>query len=164
MLETIFTIALLLLLLVGILLIIVLIRKKSFGSLAQNRVYSDTKQLPGEVLYADSLFLKGKPDYILKKGEEYIPVEVKTGKTPTTPYQNHIMQLMVYCALIEENYGQKPNIGIIKYPEKEFTIAYTEEMKLALQNVIDQMREIIETGKEPLCFHKEHQISLGLVK
>jgi CRISPR-associated exonuclease Cas4 len=150
---------LLLLIFVGILLVVVHLRKRSFGTLSQEHIYSDAGKMPGSVLFSDSFLLKGKPDYIVKKGNEYIPVEVKTGKTPTTPYKNHVMQLIAYCVLVEENYGQRPKIGVIKYPENEFTIEYTDERKIELKNILSEMREIKKSGREPICSHPEHQVS-----
>jgi CRISPR-associated exonuclease Cas4 len=135
---------------------VVYLRQKSFGSLSGRSIYSDTKELPGMVLYSDTLKLKGKPDYILKKGNEYIPVEVKTGKTPLTPYPNHVAQLVAYCVLVEEKYNSHPKFGVIKYPEKEFQIEYTNEQKEKLKKVIKEMVDIKKSGQEPTCSHPEH--------
>ncbi len=147
-----------LLILVGILLAIVILKQKSFGSVAGNRVYSDTQHIPGEVIYSDELQLKGKPDYVIKEGDSYIPIEVKTGKTPSTPYQNHVMQLLAYCALVETTYNTKVPYGIVKYPEREFRVEYTQEMKNNLFKTLAEMRAIKESGEEPICTHPQHNI------
>lgn len=136
-----------------------ILKNKSFGTLSEKHIYSDTQSIPGEVLYSDVLKLKGKPDYIIKKGDTYVPVEVKTGKTPTYPYKNHIMQLVAYCALVEGNYQKKVTHGVIKYPENEFQIEYTDARKRELADIINEMLDFIESGKEPQCNHPEHQIS-----
>ncbi len=146
----------LLFLILGVLAVILFFKRKSFGTLAGTSVYSDTKQLPGEVLYSETLQLKGKPDYIIKKGNEYIPVEIKTGKTPEMPYRNHVAQLFAYCALIEEKYAVRPKYGVIKYPEREFNLEYTPEGEKGIQHLIAEMKNLIESGVEPQCNHPEH--------
>lgn len=147
-----------LLLIVGVLFTVFYLKQKSFGAISGNNIYSDTKQMPGEVLYSDTLKLKGKPDYIIKKGNEYIPVEVKTGKTPSVPYKNHVAQLFAYCALINEQYSVRPKYGVIKYPEREFEIEYTEQGEKGVQATIQEMIGMKESGEEPQCRHPEHNI------
>ena len=78
-------------------------------------IYQDT-QAAGGLLVSNKHRLKGRPDLLLKQGNVIIPVEVKTGKTPTRPYDSHVMQLVAYCVLVEENYGIRPPYGIIRYP------------------------------------------------
>jgi CRISPR-associated exonuclease Cas4 len=120
------------------------------------RIYSDSEASPGEVLYSQVLPLVGKPDYIIKEGAAYIPIEVKTGKTPSEPYTSHTMQLMAYCFLIEENYNVTPPGGYIKYPDKEFRIAYTEEAKKSLKYLVKEIMIVKKSGEELHCNHKEH--------
>ena len=54
-------------------------------------------------LYSKKYNIAGKPDFIIKKNNTYIPVEFKTGNN-NKPHKNHINQLIAYCHLIEENY------------------------------------------------------------
>lgn len=145
-----------LLIIIGVLFVFIFLKRKSLGSIGGNNIYTDTKTMPGDVLYSDTLQLKGKPDYIIKKGTEYIPVEVKTGKTPSTPYPNHTVQLFAYCALIEEKYSVRPSYGVIKYPEREFEIMYSEKEKTAIQKLIHEMQDMKTSGVEPQCNHPEH--------
>lgn len=141
-----------------VLFLAVFLKRKSFGSLATKPVYSDTSTIPGKVLYSDKLQLKGKPDYIIKKGNEYIPVEVKMGKTPTTPYRNHIAQLFAYCVLLEETYAIRPRYGVIKYPEKEFEIEYTEQGEEGIKKTIQEIITMKKSEEEPYCSHAEHNL------
>lgn len=145
-----------LLLIVGILFVFIFLKRKSFETIGGKNIYSDTKTLPGEALYSETLQLKGKPDYIIKKGNDYIPVEVKTGRTPDIPYRNHVAQLFAYCALIEGKYSVRPKYGVIKYPEREFEIEYTPEGEKGLQQLISEMNEMRESEVEPRCKHSEH--------
>lgn len=141
---------------VAMALLVVMLGKWSLGTLAGTSIYADTESSPGEVLYSDRLQLKGKPDYIMKDGDHVYPVEVKTGKTPAAPYPGHIMQLMAYCALIEDTYHSVPEYGVIKYPEKEYRIDYTEQQKTALKQMLEELKKVKESGIEPTCTHPYH--------
>src|SRR5919204_1185822 len=100
----------LLVLLAGVVLLIVLSRRASrFGSLAGTRIYQDSPTRPGELLFASSLPLCGKPDYLIKTADGIVPVEYKSGKTaPAVPYPSHVFQLIAYCLLVAEHYGSRP--------------------------------------------------------
>ena len=66
-------------------------------------VYTDTRAW-GKVekpLYDHGLGLTGKPDYLVEKDGQLIPVEVKSGRAPEAPYDSHIYQLAAYCLLVE---------------------------------------------------------------
>src|SRR5688572_13440327 len=100
---TFFAITAFILFVLGILLLLFISKKRSdFGILNSTKIYSDTDKNPGETLYSKTINLVGKPDYLIKEDGMIIPVEIKTGKTPKTPYLNHTMQLMAYCLLVEE--------------------------------------------------------------
>jgi len=131
-------------------------QQKGIGILKGSKVYSDSEGKPGEVLFSKTLALSGKPDYLIRENGLIIPVEVKSGRTPEEPYQNHEMQLMAYCLLVEENYGIRPPGGYIKYPHKEFKVAYTDEAKNAIKDLVGEMLLLKHSGKEPKCNHPDH--------
>ena len=72
----------------------------------------------GKVMYADTgkwekvekpLYdpvtqVAGRPDYLVQHGREVIPVEVKSGSAPDSPYDSHIFQLAAYCLLVAVSY------------------------------------------------------------
>lgn len=151
-------IVIILIILVGLLGFVVFLKQRSFGSVSKEHVYSDAGKMTGEVLFSDEFLLKGKPDYIIQSGDEFIPVEVKTGKTPQSSYKNHIMQLVAYCVLVEANYPSRPSHGIIKYPDNEFVIDFTDEKKNELRKIMEDMRVLQESGEEPTCSHPDHQL------
>jgi len=123
-------------------------QKKKLGVLTQPPVSVDLLEQPADNLYATSLPLVGRPDYILKHRDFLIPIEVKTGRTPTTPYFNHIMQLIAYCVLITESYQVRPPYGIIKYPEREFQINFTEKYEDMFRNIARTMLAYKAGGKQ----------------
>ena len=45
--------------------------------------------------------LRGRPDQIIRIGEDLIPVELKTGKIPKKPHKSHQFQILAYLHLIE---------------------------------------------------------------
>jgi CRISPR-associated exonuclease Cas4 len=130
----------------------------SLGSVGKDRIYQDSLSTPGEILFAKTINLSGKPDYIIHNREGIIPIEVKTGKPPEYPYENHIMQLMAYCLLVDEHYKSRPPGGIIRYQQtgREFKIAYTKDAEDAVRKLVKEISEKRASGKEPTCTHPEH--------
>lgn len=108
--------------------------------------YADSENTPGEILEAKNLPLVGKPDYILKKNGEYIPVEIKTGSTPTTPYKNHIAQLFAYCLLVTDSFEKRPSFGIIRYPDKEVPLQYTESAETGVKQLVAEIMQKKQSG------------------
>jgi CRISPR-associated exonuclease Cas4 len=146
-----------LIILAGIALLFFMLRKKdSFGVLVGKRIYQDTQEKPGTLLYAKTIPLCGKPDYLMQEKNMIFPVEVKTGKTPSAPYLNHQMQLMAYCLLVEENFQVRPIGGYLRYPNKEFKIGFTKEAEASVRNLVSEMIMKKQSGEELFCKHTEH--------
>lgn len=109
----------------------------------------------GKVMYADTgkwekvekpLYdpvsqITGRPDYLVRQGREIIPVEVKSGSTPESPYDSHIFQLAAYCLLVEREYGKRPGYGIIHYEKRTFSVPYTKELENGLLDLLTEMRQ-----------------------
>jgi CRISPR-associated exonuclease Cas4 len=103
--------------------------------------YHDAPSQPGEILYSRTHKLVGKPDHMIRQPDgTIIPVETKTGRTPEAPYLGHVMQVIVYCVLIEENFGVRPPHGIIQYPDRDFTIHFTAAQESRLHLIVAEMR------------------------
>ena len=147
---------------IGFILLIVFQRqRRKLGSLTGDLVYQDSTTKPGALLQAKSIPLRGKPDAIRKENDQYIPLEIKTGKTPREPYINHTMQLMAYCLLIQEHYGERPQGGIIKYPEREFKVAYTKEAEEAVRQLVKEIAAHKKAGTVFHCAHPDHQVAVS---
>ncbi len=97
-------------------------RQKASGLPSGRIIYSDTHAWgPVEApLYDDELFLTGKPDYLMNGKDGIIPVEVKSSRVGTSPYDSHIFQLAAYCRLVEANFGKRPRYGISELPGPDF--------------------------------------------
>lgn len=117
------------------------LQRRSTGLPAGRVIYSDHDQW-GEVetpLYDPTFNLTGKPDYLIESSEEIIPVEVKSRRLKTTPFDSHIYQLAAYCLLIEQTFGTRPSYGLLHYSNQDIAIDYTPELE---QSLIDIIREI----------------------
>ncbi len=115
--------------------------------------YVDTLDEESKMLFSEKYGLRGRPDYILKKNGDLVPVEVKTGRVPRGPLFSHILQLAAYCLLIEDKYEQPPSYGIIKYGDIQHKIDYTEELKKTLGSKLSDMRRIMMKGEA----HRNHK-------
>jgi CRISPR-associated exonuclease Cas4 len=118
-------------------------QQKSAGLPGGRVVYTDTHgwgKVEKPLFYA-ALDLTGKPDYLIEKNGQLIPVEVKSGKAPDAPYDSHIFQLASYCLLVEKTYGKRPPYGVIHYENRDFAIDYTRELESALIELLADMKE-----------------------
>jgi len=123
-------------------------RQKSAGIPGGRLIYTDTRSWGAleEPLYDPELGLVGKPDYLVEKGEQVIPVEVKTGGPPDAPYDSHLYQLAAYCLLVQQVYGTRPPYGILHYSDnshttRTFKVDYTLAMEQSIRQLIYEMRQ-----------------------
>lgn len=127
-------------------------RQSRLGIVGHHVWYQDDS---GEVrvLRSQKYGLFGKPDMLLRKGKQFIPVELKTGRTPAKPYDSNIFQLWVYCLLVESETGVTPTHGLIRYPQKEFTIKFDESSRKLVLASVAHMRQSLRTGQAPSRHH-----------
>ena len=134
----------LLLLLAAVVLFLQSGRRRRTAGLPRGRViYTDTSEWD-EIkapLYDPIARVSGRPDYLVRQREKVIPVEVKSGRTPESPYDSHIFQVAAYCMLVEREFGKRPPYGIIHYGKRTFTVDYTVEMENAMLDVLTEMRQ-----------------------
>jgi CRISPR-associated exonuclease Cas4 len=118
------------------------VQRRKAGLPGGRVIYTDTNGW-GKVerpLYDPSLKLTGKPDYLVKKDGVVIPVEVKSGRAPESPYDSHIYQLASYCLLVERTYNVRPPYGLIHYENRDFAIDYTPELEFSLMDLLADIR------------------------
>ena len=111
--------------------------------LPQGRVtYVDTGawQRNDRPLFSNAYRLTGRPDYLVRRRRDIIPVEVKSGSAPQRPYRAHLLQLAAYCLLVEEQEGRRPPYAIVKYADKAFEIDYTLALRSELLDILEAMR------------------------
>jgi CRISPR-associated exonuclease Cas4 len=130
-------------------------RRRGLGIPEGRVIYSDSgaEHRVESPLFADDLLLLGKPDYLVESAQGLVPVEVKSGRTPTRPFQSHIFQLAAYCLLVQRNFKKRPPFGIIRYPERSFTVEFTRELEQQLLDLLQDMR----TGLLGAEMHRSHR-------
>lgn len=129
----------------GLFFFVVILRRRSAVP-AGEVVYSDTEQIPGFTMTSTAMPLVGKPDYLIKKDGKIIPVEIKRGRTPYSPYANHVAQLYAYCILVTEQYGTRPEFGVVSYPEKKFQLNFPEGVEQQVSMTITEILQRKQTA------------------
>jgi len=117
--------------------------RKAAGLPGGRVIYTDTDEW-GEVkdpLYDPVTKLTGRPDYLIRQKKFVIPVEVKSGRVPDSPYDSHIYQLAAYCLLVEREFGVRPPYGVIHYGKRTFAVDYTSQLENALLDLMTEMRQ-----------------------
>jgi CRISPR-associated exonuclease Cas4 len=117
-------------------------QRKEVGLPDGRVIYTDTRgwgKLEKPLFY-QPLGLTGKPDYLIEQNGKIIPVEVKSGRAPESPYDSHIYQLASYCLLVEKTYGKRPPYGIIHYKDHDFAVDYTRELEASLLDLLAEMK------------------------
>jgi len=115
-------------------------------------VYIDSVAEKPKLFVSKKHGLSGRPDAVVMDGEHHIPVELKTGRVPRGPLFSHILQVVAYCVLLEDEYGRAPPYGIIRYGETAFEIEYNEDQKKLLLQKLAEMRLAITKGEA----HRNH--------
>jgi CRISPR-associated exonuclease Cas4 len=129
--------------LLGLVLLLISKRRLANLGLPQGRVIAlDTLELkqPGQPLYDSVYHLTGRPDYLVEQARTVIPVEVKSGRAPASPWPGQVLQLAAYCRLVHASTGRRPPYGILKYADRAFAVDYDDSLETKLRNVVDEMR------------------------
>ena len=117
-------------------------QRKAAGLPGGRIIYTDTHgwgKVEKPLFYA-ALYLTGKPDYLIQKNGQIIPVEVKSGRAPEAPYDSHIYQLASYCLLVDKTYSKRPPYGIIHYQDRDFAVDYTPALEQSLLELLTEMK------------------------
>lgn len=101
-----------------------------------------------ESLFSRRYRLAGRPDYLIQKGRQMIPVEVKSSLAPAKPRHAHVLQLAAYCLLVEEPYGAPP-YGILRYANGAFEVPYTPALRQELLDTLAAMRSQLRSAVPP---------------
>lgn len=152
----------LLLCLLGILLLVWGRRQRVASGIPSGEViYSDTSdwQKLEKPLVSRRYGLVGRPDYLVRTQEAgktvTVPVEVKSRTRPAAPYASHVLQLMTYCLLVEDQLGARPPYGLLRYADVTLRIAYTDDLR---QQVLDAA-DAIRAARRSIAVHRQHDDS-----
>jgi CRISPR-associated exonuclease Cas4 len=118
--------------------------KKLFGIPDGMILYSDLNA-PAVPFFSKRSRLTGKPDYIVRKENHYIPIEVKSGGGEH-PTQSQVLQLAAYCQILEDTSGVFVPKGILVYNNEPYTIAFDPKLRFELESVMRTMRASLQNG------------------
>jgi CRISPR-associated protein Cas4 len=77
-----------------------------------------------------------------------IPVEQKPSAQRVWP--SHTLQVSAQCALLEETSGVRPTHAVLVFANgQQQQVPYTPELERHLQDTMQRMRGILETGEAP---------------
>ncbi|MHB8360870.1 MAG: CRISPR-associated protein Cas4 [Thermoplasmataceae archaeon] len=125
-----------------LILIVVFSKKRQVYSIPAGRAIYGDLQSEGKVLISRRYGLTGKPDRVIRKGEEIIPYEFKSTESDT-PRSGHLLQMGVYFIILEENYpGAVIKKGVLKYRSRAFEIRNTPELRERVLRMAELMRSI----------------------
>lgn len=129
--------------------------QRASGMPAGKVIYTDTRAWGKveEPLYDSHLGLTGKPDYLVRSGDQVIPVEVKSTRAPSGPLDSHIYQLAAYCLLVERVYGKRPAYGLIHYPNRTYQVDFTPTLEKNTLALLEEMRSADNRKHHPNRSH-----------
>ena len=108
----------------------------------------------GTPLTSQRFGLTGTPDYIIETDDGVVPVEVKPSRTDSEPRESHLLQVLAYCLLIEEQEGKRPPYGLLRYKAETFRVDYNSETRQHVISVIAEMREAARQYE----VHRNHDV------
>ncbi len=115
---------------------------------------------PGEVVYtgherqakllrAPQYNLSGKPDYVVRQGKEFTPVDLKSGAAPKKLHESDRMQVIAQALLVEAEFGTRPAYALVQYPGRTYKVNVRPQSIARLEEALLVMREARETGTAP---------------
>jgi len=133
-------------------------RQKGISGIPRGKIVSidlHDSLRPQQPLFSMRYLLTGRPDYLLQRGREWIPVEVKTVNEFHQPFEGHILQLFAYCLLVEEEFGVQPRFGYLQYRSRlphdqrtyTYRIEFNDQMKTKVVKLLNQMRQVEHSGE-----------------
>lgn len=115
--------------------------RRSSGLPSGRLLLSDTDATErGKPLYSEQYGLAGTPDYIVVTTRGPVPVEVKPSRTDAEPHESHLLQVLAYCLLVEENLGKRPPYGLLRYSNNTFKVDYNKQTRAHIIHVVEEMR------------------------
>jgi len=109
------------------------------------------KGLPELYVKSETLGLKGRVDNVEIVDNNFIPVEIKTGKSPSEGvWKNHMVQIGAYMLLLSEHYGKEINYGFVDYKETErVKVVMNPFLKDEIFELRDSVNKMVESKEIP---------------
>ena len=101
---------------------------------------------------SDELRLKGIIDQVHVYDTDYVPFELKTGRTPQDGvWPSHRIQIAAYSLLLQEKFSRPVKEGFVFYldTKEKRHIAINPFMKEEVKKIVDEVIELLESKKLP---------------
>jgi len=101
---------------------------------------------------SEKLGLRGIVDQIEKYQEGFVPIELKTGKSPREGvWPGHKIQLIAYALLMEEHFKTEIKEGFVHYldSKEKRHIPINAFMRLEVKELIKKVNELLNSAKIP---------------
>ena len=111
-------------------------------------------------LESDELKLKGIIDQVHIYDKEYIPFELKTGRTPQDGvWPSHRIQISAYSLLLQERFDKPVKEGFVVYldSKEKRHIAINSFMKEEVKQIIDEIFSLLESKELPDFCNNENK-------
>jgi len=104
----------------------------------------DNEKFPTRHFQSKKLGLRGTPDALVKEGKFTIPVDLVPLSSKVQ--DRHVIKILTYLKLVEDETGTRPPHGIILMGKKRrvVKIKNTEEKQRWLETLVDEMHSILD--------------------
>ena len=101
---------------------------------------------------SEELRLKGIIDQVYVYGNEYVPFELKTGRSPQDGiWPSHRIQIAAYSLLLEERFNKEIKEGFVVYLDsnEKRHIAINPFMREEVKQIVDEVIGLLESKSIP---------------
>ena len=109
---------------------------------------------------SDELRLKGIIDQVHVYGNEYVPFELKTGRTPSDGvWPSHRIQIAAYSLLLQEKFNKQIKEGFVVYldTKEKRHIAFNPFMKHEVKQIVGEIISLLESKELPDFCNNENK-------
>ncbi len=101
---------------------------------------------------SEKLQLRGIIDRVEKYNNEFVPIEIKTGKAPQDGiWKNHKIQLAAYILLLSEHYGTQITEGFVDYSGSRRKLTMNDFTRDWVIETRDKVKDILNKKVVPEC-------------
>jgi|TARA_Y100000310_G_scaffold153695_1_gene153118 CRISPR-associated protein Cas4 len=146
-----------------------------FNFIEENNVFGQelwqklTPKIMSELrVESDALKLKGIIDQVHIYDNDYVPFELKTGRTPDNGvWPSHRIQIAAYSLLLQERFNKPIKEGFVFYldTKEKRHIAINPYMREEVKQIVDEIMQLLESKELPdFCNNENKCRKCGLRK
>jgi len=138
-----------------------------FSFIESNKIFGEelwqklTPKIISELrVESDELKLKGIIDQVHVYGDEYVPFELKTGRTPSDGvWPSHRIQIAAYSLLLQEKFNKQVKDGFVVYldTKEKRHISFNPFMKQEIKQLVDEVIALLESKELPDFCNNENK-------